>query len=265
MSSHSPSLLEVLDLAMTRRLGEVHTALPARVEAFDADKQTADLLPQVQSFALQEDGTEVAVTLPVLSSVPVIFPGGGGYRSTFPLAKGDTVLVVFAEASLDAWQARGGVVDPEDRRRHHIADAVAIAGLHDDSKPWTGVATNAATWGKDGGPQVVARAAGLELGADAASPPTDALVLGTSYRSAEDACLQSVSGAVTTMNTEVATAIASLAPFLAPTLPLTGSALAPIAKLLGVIASQLAVMNAALTTYKSTGAGAYLSQVVKTK
>jgi hypothetical protein len=194
--SRSPSLAEVLDTALSRRLGELHTCLPGRVESYDASKQTVDVQPLVQAFALQEDGTTTTESLPVLSSVPLIFPGGGGFRATYPVASGDTVLVVFAEASLDAWQPRGGVVAPPDTRRHHLADAVAIAGLHDNSKAWTGASTSAATWGKDGGPQVVARSSALELGGDDSNPPTEALVLGTTYRSAEDTFLQSLSTGV---------------------------------------------------------------------
>lgn len=270
MSIHTATLLQGLGFQIDRRLEELHTALPGRVESFDAAKQTVDVTPAVQSFALAEDGTRIAYTLPVLADIPLVFPGAGGYRETFPVTAGDTVLLVFTEASLDVWQAQGGIVDPQDRRRHHISDVVAIPGLHPNPKPWTGVATDAATWGHDGGPQVVARSAGLELGATAAAPPTDALVLGTTYRAAEDTFLQLFSSSAATIQTALttaATALAAAATALA--VPIVGGAMAatPLATVvsqLGVITAQVAALQAAIATYKSTGAGAYLSQKVKT-
>ena len=270
MSMRTPTLRQAIDVFLDRRLEEVHTALPGRVESFDATKQTVDVTPAVQALALNEDGTRAPYTLPVLADVPLIFPGGGGYRETFPIAAGDTVLLVFAESSLDSWQAQGGIVDPQDRRRHHIADVVAIPGLHPNPKPWTGVATDAATWGRDGGPQVVARAAGLELGATAAAPPTDALVLGTTYRAAEDVWLQAVKTSTSAINTALIAAASALATATAAlAVPIVGGAMAAtplgtVVSQLATIAAQVAALQAAATTYASTGAGAYLSQKVKT-
>lgn len=268
--SRSPSLAEVLDTALSRRLGELHTCLPGRVESYDASKQTVDVQPLVQAFALQEDGTTTTESLPVLSSVPLIFPGGGGFRATYPVASGDTVLVVFAEASLDAWQPRGGVVAPPDTRRHHLADAVAIAGLHDNSKAWTGASTSAATWGKDGGPQVVARSNALELGGDDSNPPTEALVLGTTYRSAEDTFLQSLSTACQSALAAVAAAATALSTAAtANAVPMVGGAVAApsfaiVVTQLGTVAAQLGAIQAATTTFKAQGS-TFLSQKVTTK
>ena len=56
------------------------------------------------------------------------FPGAGGYRITFPVAEGDTGLLLFAESSLDKWLVSGGTVDPEDDRRHDLTDAVFLPG-----------------------------------------------------------------------------------------------------------------------------------------
>jgi hypothetical protein len=249
--TYSPTLAQVLDAALTRRQGELHTALPGRVESYDAEKQVADVQPLVQALALAEDGTRSAVSLPVLPAVPVVFPGGGGYRATYPLAKGDTVLLVFAEASLDAWQPRGGVVAPPDTRRHHLADCVAIAGLHDDAHAWTGAATDAATWGKDGGPQVVARSGGIELGGDAANPPTEVAVLGSTYLDDEGSMLDDLLQRLANMATALVAASASLATAAtANAVPMVGGgmALAPLTVVVQQLGSVVAELTTAVTT-----------------
>jgi hypothetical protein len=68
-------------------------------------------------------------SLPVITDVPVVFPGAGDYSVTFPIAKGDTVLLIFAEGSLDQWLTKGGEVDPQDDRRFSLTDAIAIPSL----------------------------------------------------------------------------------------------------------------------------------------
>jgi hypothetical protein len=267
--SYSPTLADVIDTALTRRLQGVHTALPARVEAYDAATQTVDAQPLVQAFALEEDGTFTWYALPVVTHVPVTFTGGGGFRGTYPVAQGDTVLLVFAEASLDAWQPAGGVSQPPDLRRHHLADAIAIAGLHDDGKPWTGASTSAATWGKDGGPQVVARAAGIELGGDDANPPTEALVLGTTYTADENTMLDTLLAQLATAATALTAAAASLATATtALAVPTVGGAMA--ATPLGVVVAQVTTAatslqsaSTAITNFRATDA-AHRSQKVKT-
>lgn len=254
VSAQSPTLAEVLDLALTRRLEELHTMLPGRIESFDAATQTADVQPLVHALALQEDGNRVAVPLPVLPGIPVVFPGSGGYRSTYPVAKGDSVLVLFAEACIDAWQPHGGAVEPGSRRRHHLADAVAVVGLRDNDHQWKGVATDAATWGKDGGPQVVARSGALELGSTADNRPTDALVLGTTYRQAEDAFLQAISTAAMAVATALSPAV--IAGFSS-----SEPGAAAVAAALNALATSL---QSAANTFKG-GASTFLSTVVWTK
>lgn len=124
-----PNLAELLSGHVSRSLAELHTAMPGRVERYDSTTQTADVKPLVKRKVADEAGTESLESLPVVPSVPVVFPGAGDYGITFPIARGDTVLLVVASASLDRWLARGGEVDPADERAHALSDAVAIPGL----------------------------------------------------------------------------------------------------------------------------------------
>lgn len=166
--SRTPSLAEVIRLAIDNRLADVHVALPASVERYNPTLQLIDAKPLLRQMVEGEDGAEVSLSLPVVTNVPVIFPGASGFRLTFPLAKGDVVLLVVSERSLDRWKTVGGEVNPVDLRTHHISDAVAIPGLHPNTKPWTGAAITHATIGKDGGPQVELKSNEIVLGGGSA-------------------------------------------------------------------------------------------------
>ncbi len=179
----SPTLLQVLNFSIRSFMEEVHTSMPGRVESYDAEKQLIDVQPMVQQIITHEDGTTEPISFAVIPSVPVIFPSGGGFRMSFPITKGDYVLLCFSERSIEAWKSNGGEVNPRDTRSFNLADAFAIPGLHPNPSAWTGAATDAATIGKDGGPQVVFRESTVELGADAANPPTDWLALASLVKS----------------------------------------------------------------------------------
>ena len=48
---------------------------------------------------------------------------------TFPVAKGDECLLVFAERSIDIWHKSGGVQNPGAKRFHSLSDATAFVGI----------------------------------------------------------------------------------------------------------------------------------------
>lgn len=116
-----PTLEELLDQVMTSRLQSVYTSLPGRVLSFSAASSTC----AVQPFpAIYQDGE--AVDLPVLHSVPVGFPSGGGASVTYPLESGDIVLLIFASAPLGRYRSDGAEGDPSDMRRFDLSDAWAL-------------------------------------------------------------------------------------------------------------------------------------------
>jgi hypothetical protein len=152
--SRSPTMVEALNRLVKSHLRDLHVALPARVERYDLTKQEADVQPLIQDHYTDEEGQKVVFTIPVIPSVPVVFPGAGGFRVTFPVLAGDTVLLVFSEASLDKWLQQGGLVDPGMTHRHNLSDAIAIPGLRDFAHALTEAPTDRATFGKDGGLQI---------------------------------------------------------------------------------------------------------------
>lgn len=138
------TLGEVIAHHLEERLADVHTAVPAKVTAYDAAKQQASVQVAVKTRDELEDGTEVARSIAEIHGVPVVFPGAGAYAITFPVAAGDTVLLVFAERSVDRWLAgTGDEVDPADVRTFHVTDAIAIPGLRPFGAPLSNVPTDA--------------------------------------------------------------------------------------------------------------------------
>jgi hypothetical protein len=150
MSERAPSVGEVIKAALAKALGEFRVCIPVRVERYDVSKGLVDVQPLIKNPRYDENGDRIAETLPVICNVPVEFPGAGGMRITFPIQKGDTGEVVFADLSLDIWLDRGGIVDPLDDRRHHLSDAIFRPGLKPFNAPWTGD-TSVITIGSDAG------------------------------------------------------------------------------------------------------------------
>lgn len=145
--TRSPDLAEVLRASLDARLQELHTALPAKVEKFNKDEQTVDAKPLLQRTEQLDDGTEVTEPLPVITDVPVMFPRSGKFFFTFPIEKGDHVLLIFNERSIDKFIEKGDDTDPVDFRQHHLADAVAYPGFYPKPSKLSGFDSEAAVIG----------------------------------------------------------------------------------------------------------------------
>ena len=175
MSQATPSLAQVIRAAVQAHAADLRVAIPASVERVDLAKGLVDARPLVKDL-VGDAGGLTPLSLPVITNVPIVWPGAGGFRLTFPVAVGDSVLLVFADRSLDVWLAKGGEVDPGDPRRHALSDAIAIPGLRPFSGPWTGAASDGVTLGQDGGLQVKVKSGTIELGG-ADEPATMATTL----------------------------------------------------------------------------------------
>ena len=103
MSSPTTNLSELLELLVEVKAKEVYTALPGKVESYNAQKQEAFVQPMVKTSYLTEEGDRAVENLPVIPNVPVLMPGAGGFRVTFPVQPGDFVLLVFSSRSIDKW------------------------------------------------------------------------------------------------------------------------------------------------------------------
>lgn len=120
-------LVGAMTVWLNSKLEDVHTAIPGKVEKYDKDTETVDVLPLLSKITIKN--TEVA--LPVIPGVPAVFPSGQAFKMSWEVQKGDGVLLIFSEAALGAWVNSDGQkqVSPEGKHRFSETDAIAILGL----------------------------------------------------------------------------------------------------------------------------------------
>lgn len=169
LDQQAPSLGAVIAAAIDARLVNVHTHLPARIESYNAATQRCSVQIELRQGRFLEDGSRVADRIPVISDVLVKFEGGGGYRTTYPLQRGDQVWLEFSEASLALWKPRGGDIDPADDRRMQLSDALAVTGLRDGSRPLANCPTDRMSLGHDAGATVEITQSQVRVGGNDAS------------------------------------------------------------------------------------------------
>ena len=118
-------LYDVTKSHVDKLTDQLYTSLPATVTAYNASKQSVDV-----SIDVRQPSTLDREEMPLMSltEVPIIFPSGGGGILSFPIKKGDKVLLCFSMMSIDKWKENGAGVCG-DNRMHSNNDAVAIAGL----------------------------------------------------------------------------------------------------------------------------------------
>jgi hypothetical protein len=264
-NTRSPTLAEVFEIFRESSKRQMRCALIGQVQSYDASTQRATVQPLVNDFLQQPDGSFADMPFPALPNVPVQFPCGGNIRMTFPVQAGDTGLLIVTDLSLDLWKQQGNQVSPNtDQRRHHISDAVFVPGVVPNPKAWSSADASAFTLGPDAGPQIVVRANSIELGGSAGSPPTDAVLKGTTYRAAEDTLFAGVSTTFTTAAASCATAGAALSA--AGSIPAWAGAAQAAVAAAGVAVTAagtaMAAFSAFLTTFESTAA-TYLSTINK--
>lgn len=173
------TLAEVMRTALESDRGEVHTCLPGRVEKYDVATQTADIRPMVKRAVA--DGDEVTYeSLPVIPEVPVSFPRGGGFFISFPIAVGDSVLLVFSEASIAEWRTTGQESEPADLRKHSWYP-FAIPCIAPDADALDDASATKLVIGKDGAvSQILVDGSSVQIGkgsgvAAAMGPALDAM------------------------------------------------------------------------------------------
>lgn len=119
---------DVLRLYVAKMLGQAHVAMPGRVQSFDPDRNTVDVVPEMDRATETADGETIRERLPVLPSVPVAWPRSGSWALTFPLPAGSEVLLVVTDRALGEWR-RNGSLDPRQLGTHRLDGAVAIPGV----------------------------------------------------------------------------------------------------------------------------------------
>ncbi|VXB25424.1 putative bacteriophage protein [Burkholderia sp. 8Y] len=141
-TERSADLEEALRAALGGHQTGIWTALPAIIQSFDANALTCTAQPAIQAQVRAQDGSTAWVSLPLLVDVPVCFPRGGNCTLTFPIAKDDEALIVFASRCIDAWWQSGGVQVQAELRMHDLSDGFAIPGPFSQATKISGVSTS---------------------------------------------------------------------------------------------------------------------------
>lgn len=119
----SDYLTDLLTQAMHSFFEDINTCAPGTVLTYDGARAVC----QVSLNKLAADGR--ICEAPQVVSVPVLFMSGKGWSVTGPLVKGDGVLLLFSQRSLEAWHDKGDGT-PDDPRMFSLSDAMAIPGLN---------------------------------------------------------------------------------------------------------------------------------------
>lgn len=132
----TPTLVDLTKAVLENYLNEMHTAIPARVVEYSHSRQEAVVQPVIKKRYYDAGGAEDGLEdMPPIVAVPVVFPAAASGTLTFPIKKGDLVLLVFSERSIDKFNVSDGktMIDPEDYRKFSYNDAIAIPGIFPQS------------------------------------------------------------------------------------------------------------------------------------
>jgi len=105
-------------------VNEIHTAIPGTIQAVDLNTGFVTVAP-VGKYKTRQGKY---LDFPVLSSVPLVLPQSSisGVEIAFPVAVGDSCLLIFSEQQLDSFLYGG---ESKMTLRFDLTNAVAIPGL----------------------------------------------------------------------------------------------------------------------------------------
>ena len=128
------STIEVIRKNIAGVMQDVHVALPGQVVGFSQATGLADVQVMIEHPVWDDDNNVTYEDIGVLPGVPVSWPRAGGFIATFPIAAGDTGLLVFCSTPIGEWRATGQKSQPADASRHDIGWPVFIPGFSPDTK-----------------------------------------------------------------------------------------------------------------------------------
>jgi len=99
--------------------------MPGRIETYDYTNRSVTVQPLLKKVFTEGESLEYKI----LANVPVIFPSSQESGMTFPLNRGDGVLILFSERALERWKSNGALTEPGDSRKFDLSDGICIPGL----------------------------------------------------------------------------------------------------------------------------------------
>lgn len=137
-----PTLTDLLNKQTDIALSNMNCINIGTIQEFDAETQTATIsinykriLKEAEQVANSIDRKDKIEDYPILLKVPVIVLNGGGAFLSFPIAKGDTCILLFCDREIDTWFTTGVITTPQSERIHSLTDGVAIVGIHSALNP----------------------------------------------------------------------------------------------------------------------------------
>lgn len=134
MSTRKMSLDELLSSSFGYQASGIYTAIPAQVVGIRDGLQGLRVDVQPSIDMRNKDGSESSKRPPI-ANVPLQMPISTLGGLTFPVKKGDPVMVIFSMRGLDVWKKGDGSPDmPSDMRTFSMRDAMAIPCLYPSQK-----------------------------------------------------------------------------------------------------------------------------------
>lgn len=133
INTTSSNSADAMKTAINRQLIALRTCIPAVADSEPYKNGTVwviDAIPAVQTIQ-EKDGEREYVDVPKISKIPIVLPGceNLGLSITMPIYRGDDVVLLISDRSLDFWQAGGKIQRPADEteiRHHDLSDALCI-------------------------------------------------------------------------------------------------------------------------------------------
>ena len=121
------NLTNAIRATIWHELGDkLNTAIPGIVNKYDPSGPTVEVAPAINKVFPDGQSLEYKEIV----KVPVLFPRTKRFHFTYPLERGDTVLLVFSQRSMETWlDGDGSRRAPQDVGMFSTIDAVAIPGL----------------------------------------------------------------------------------------------------------------------------------------
>jgi hypothetical protein len=123
--------------ATDRERADTWTALPVIIGKHETDTNSVSVRFAVKArvFNSQTGKSEdVEIKAPDPGRMPLLYPGGGGFRFTFPVKDGDEGLAIFSSRCIDEWWEKGGVQKQAVLRMHDLSDGFVITGFSSKKK-----------------------------------------------------------------------------------------------------------------------------------
>lgn len=170
------ALYDMVQSHIDEALSSLYTSLPAKIDKISKVGNVAviDCTPLINRV-YQEGYVD---SEPAIADVPIIWPSGGGFHITCPLAIGDVVMLHFSMRSAMEMKNSDGSkpVTPESKRLHSMMDAFAVPCIH-PYKGKTPYNDQDMAIGSDSIEIIITKAGTIELGKGAA----EKLVLGDTF------------------------------------------------------------------------------------